>query len=211
MAADAAAARARGPAFAGLARRLGYLALGLVLFGVSVALLVVAGLGLPSWDVLHQGVARATGLPFGVVVIGVGALALLAWLPLRVRPGFGTVANVVVVGAVAQAALGVLPVPEGAVPRVALLLAGIVLNALATGLYLGAGLGPGPRDGLMTGLASRGLSVRAARFAIEAAVLAAGWLLGGVVGVGTLLYAAAIGPLVQYFLPRLTMTPRRAG
>ncbi|NGO79076.1 hypothetical protein G6045_25975 [Streptomyces sp. YC504] len=179
---------------------------GLVLFGVSIALMVAAELGVPSWDVLHQGVAQATGLPFGWVVNGVGVLVLLAWIPLKVRPGVGTLANVLVVGLVADAALAALPDLHDPWVRGGVLAAGILLNALATGLYVGAGLGPGPRDGLMTGLAARGISIRRARTAIEASVLAVGWLLGGTVGPGTVLFAAAIGPLTQLALRRLTFT-----
>lgn len=186
-------------------RRLVHLHLGLILFGISVALMVRAGLGLASWDVLHQGIAQRSGLPIGWVVNGVGALVLLLWLPLRQRPGIGTVANVIVIGLAADAALAVLPPPRHLTVRAALLIAGVVLNAVATGLYVGAGLGPGPRDGLMTGLAARGHSIRSVRTALEVTVLAAGWLLGGTVGVGTLLFAVAIGPLVHYFLPRLTI------
>ncbi|MEV6107726.1 hypothetical protein AB0M28_23940 [Streptomyces sp. NPDC051940] len=190
-------------------RRTAQLGGGLVLFGLSIALLVRAGLGLPSWDVLHQGLARSTGLPFGWVVNGVGALVLLAWIPLRERPGPGTVANVVVVGFVADTGLHVLPVPpDGAwAARTALLLLGIAVNALATGLYIGAGLGPGPRDGLMTGLARRGHSVRVVRTALELAVTAAGWLLGGTVGAGTVLFALAIGPLAQWTLRVFSLAP----
>ncbi|ATL25415.1 YczE/YyaS/YitT family protein [Streptomyces formicae] len=183
---------------------------GLVLFGVSVALMVAADLGLPSWDALHQGVARTTGLPFGWVVNIVGALVLLAWIPLRVRPGVGTLCNVVVVGLAADAALAVLPDPGALVVRIPLLLVGIGLNALATGLYIGAGLGPGPRDGLMTGLARRGVSIRVARTAIEVGALAAGWLLGGTLGVGTVLFAVAIGPLAQLSIRRFSTPPPRS-
>jgi uncharacterized membrane protein YczE len=181
---------------------------GLSLFGISIALMVRAGLGLPAWDVLHQGLAQRTGLSFGLVVNAVAAVVLLLWIPLRQRPGLGTVANVVVVGLAADATLAVLP-PTGSLPvRIGLLLSGVVLNGVATGLYIGAGLGPGPRDGLMTGLAARGHSIRAVRTGIELAVLAAGWLLGGTVGVGTVLYALAIGPLAQYFIPRLELPAR---
>lgn len=187
-------------------RRLPGLFAGLVLFGISVALMVDAGMGVPSWDVLHQGIARSTGLPFGWVVNGVGALVLLTWIPLRVRPGIGTISNVVVVGLVADAALSILPAPAGLAVRVPMLLVGIALNAVATGLYIGAGLGPGPRDGLMTGLARRGISIRAARTAIEVCVASAGWLLGGTVGVGTVLFAAVIGPLTQLSLRRFSTT-----
>ena len=189
-----------------MSHRLGRLSVGLVLFGVSIALMVDANLGVASWDVLHQGMSRSSGLPFGWVVNGVGVVVLLAWIPLRVRPGIGTVSNVLVVGLVADAALAVLPTPDGLTARVPLLLAGILLNAVATGLYVGAGLGPGPRDGLMTGLAARGISVRAARTAIELSVLAIGWLLGGTVGMGTVLFAAAIGPLTQLSLRRFALT-----
>jgi uncharacterized membrane protein YczE len=186
------------------------LATGLVLFGVSVALLVVAGLGLDPWDVFQQGLARRLGVPIGQTVIAVGVLVLLLWIPLRQRPGIGTLANVVVVGLVIDAALPLLPTPHVLAWRVAYLVAGIGLNAVATGLYIGAGLGPGPRDGLMTGLAARGLSLRVARTSVEVSVLVAGWLLGGTVGVGTLAYALSIGPLVHLLLPRLALTPAAA-
>jgi uncharacterized membrane protein YczE len=188
-------------------RRAVSLAAGLVLFGVSVALLVVAGLGLDPWDVFQQGLARRLGVPIGQTVIAVGILVLLLWIPLRQRPGIGTIANVVVVGLVIDATLPLLPTPHVLAWRIAYLLAGVGLNAVATGLYIGAGLGPGPRDGLMTGLAARGLSIRVARTSIEVSVLAAGWLLGGTVGVGTLLYALSIGPLVHLLLPRLSLAP----
>jgi len=189
-------------------RRLAQLFAGLVLFGASTALMVASGLGLASWDVLHQGLARHTGLPLGRVVIVVGAAVLLAWVPLRQRPGIGTASNVVVVGLAADATLGLLPPVHALVPRAALLLGGVVLNGVATGLYVGAGLGPGPRDGLMTGLSARtGRSLRLTRTGIEVVVLAAGWLLGGTVGVGTVLFAAAIGPLAQFFIARFDLNP----
>jgi uncharacterized membrane protein YczE len=190
-------------------RRLSTLYVGLVLFGLSIALMVRAELGLASWDVLHQGIATRTGLRFGVVVIVVAAAVLVLWVPLRQRPGFGTLSNVVVVGLAADVALDVLPTVHALVPRAALLAAGILANGVATGLYIGAGMGPGPRDGLMTGLAARGYSIRVARTAIEISVLVVGWLLGGTVGVGTVLYAVSIGPLVHYLLPRLTVTSAR--
>jgi uncharacterized membrane protein YczE len=191
-----------------LARRLLNLYVGLVLFGLSIALMVRAELGLASWDVLHQGIAERTGVDFGWVVIGVAALVLLLWVPLRERPGFGTLSNVVVVGLAADVALDVLPTVHKLVVRALLLGAGILLNGLATGLYIGAGLGPGPRDGLMTGLAARGHSIRVVRTLIELSVLAVGWLLGGAVGVGTVLYAVSIGPLAHYLIPKLTVAPR---
>jgi uncharacterized membrane protein YczE len=178
---------------------------GLALYGVSVAVMVKADLGLNSWDVLHQGLSRRTGVPMGWVINGVGVLVLLAWLPLRQRPGYGTLANVVLVGLVAQVALDVLPDVRSLGWRWALLVAAIAGNAVATGLYVGAGMGPGPRDGLMTGLAARGHSIRAVRTTIELTVLAAGWLLGGTVGVGTLLYALTIGPLVHRLIPFFTI------
>jgi uncharacterized membrane protein YczE len=187
-------------------RRLAQLYAGLVLYGASMALQIRAGLGLDPWDVCHQGVADRTGLSFGTVVIITGAVVLLAWIPLRQRPGFGTVSNVFVIGIAVDATLAVLPHAGSAPVAVAMLLAGVGLNGLAGGAYIGAGLGPGPRDGLMTGLVRRtGGSVRAVRTTIEVGVLVVGAALGGTVGVGTLVYALSIGPLVHAFLPRLTV------
>jgi len=192
-------------------RRLTQLFIGLVLYGASLAMMVRADLGLDPWDVFHQGVAERTGASFGTVVIGVGAAVLLLWWPLRQRPGIGTVSNVVVLGVVVDVVLAVLDTPESLAGRVGLLLAGVGLNALATATYIGAGLGPGPRDGLMTGLVRRtGGSVRVVRTGIEVLVLIVGWLLGGTVGVGTVLYAIAIGPLVHLLLPLLTTRSRAA-
>ncbi|RJL33589.1 hypothetical protein D5H75_09815 [Bailinhaonella thermotolerans] len=188
-----------------MVRRLAGLYAGLALFGVSMALMIAAGLGLPSWDVLHQGLAARTGLPFGWIVIGVGAVVLALWIPLRQRPGLGTVSNVIVVGLAVDAASAVLPTPDHPAARAGFLLAGILLNGVATGLYIGARFGAGPRDGLMTGLAARGISIRAARTILELAVLAAGWALGGTAGLGTLLYAVGIGPLAQYFIRVFTV------
>ena len=190
-------------------RRLTQLYLGLVLYGVSLAFMVRADLGLDPWDVFHQGVAERMGVSFGTVVIGTGAAVLLLWWPLRQRPGIGTVSNVVVLGLVVDVVLGVLDTPASLGSRVGLLLSGIALNALATATYIGAGLGPGPRDGLMTGLVRHtGGSVRVVRTGIEVLVLIVGWLLGGTVGIGTVLYAAAIGPLVHPLLPLLAATER---
>ena len=188
-------------------RRLVQLQLGLVLYGTSMALMVQARLGLDPWDVLHQGIARRTGLRFGWVVIAVGALVLLLWVPLRQRPGIGTVSNVVVIGLAVDAALALLPTPHAAAARWAFLAVGVLGNGLATGLYIGARLGPGPRDGLMTGLAARGHSIRVVRTAIEVSVLAAGWLLGGTVGWATLIYAVTIGPLAHVFIPLCSVRP----
>ncbi|SDN17526.1 Uncharacterized membrane protein YczE [Geodermatophilus siccatus] len=193
------------------ARRLVQLYAGLVLYGVSMALLVRSGLGVMPWDVLHQGLARQLGWSLGVVTMVVGALVLLAWVPLRERPGLGTVSNVVVIGLALDAALAVLPEPSALPSRIALVALGIALNAVATAAYIGVHLGPGPRDGLMTGLVRRsGRSVRLVRTSIEVAVVAVGWLLGGTLGVATVLYALAIGPLVHVLLPRLAMDLPRA-
>ena len=188
------------------AQRLVRLYAGLVLFGVSIALLLRARLGLDPWDVFHQGLARRTGLPIGVVVNAASVAVLLLWIPIRQRPGLGTVSNAILVGLVLDAALPLMPQPGALLARAALLAAGIAANAVATALYIGAGLGPGPRDGLMTGLAARGWPVRRVRTLIELTVLAAGWLLGGSVGVGTLLYAVSIGPLAHVLIPKLTIT-----
>ncbi len=189
-------------------RRLVQLYAGLALYGLSMALLVRSQLGVMPWDVLHQGLAGQLGWSLGSVTILVGALVLLAWIPLRERPGLGTVSNVVVIGLALDAALAVLPEPASVPVRVALVPAGIVLNAVATAAYIGVRLGPGPRDGLMTGLVRRtGRSVRLVRTSIEVVVVAVGWLLGGTLGVATVLYALAIGPLVHALLPRLSVRP----
>lgn len=183
-------------------RRLLQLYSGLALYGLAGALQVRSGLGLDPWDVLHQGIARHVGLAIGTVVIVVGAAVLLAWIPLRQRPGLGTVSNVVLIGVSMNLSLQWLPHVGAAPWQWADLVAGIVLCGVATGLYIGADYGPGPRDGLMTGLACRsGRSIRLTRTAIEVTVLAVGWLLGGTVGIGTVAFALAIGPLVHVFLP----------
>ncbi|AEE46329.1 YczE/YyaS/YitT family protein [Cellulomonas fimi] len=188
-------------------RRGAQLLVGLVLYALSIALLVHAGQGSMPWDVLTQGVVRRTGLSFGTVTLAISVVVLLCWWPLRQRPGIGTVANVLVIGALVDPALAVLsPVPTPLPVAVGLAVLGIVLNALATGLYVGARLGPGPRDGLMTGLVARtGRSVRLVRTTIEVVVVSAGWLLGGTVGWATLAYALGVGPLAQVFLRALTV------
>ncbi|HZF91344.1 hypothetical protein [Streptomyces sp.] len=184
-----------------LPRRLIQLYGGLALYGASSALLVEAGLGLEPWNVLHQGLAERTGLTIGVVSIIVGAAVLLLWIPLRQRPGLGTVSNVFVVGVAMDGTLALVPGADTLAVRIPLLLAGVLLNGLATGLYIAARFGPGPRDGLMTGLYRRtGRSIRLMRTAVEVAVVVTGFALGGTIGVGTLLYAVSIGPLAQLFL-----------
>jgi uncharacterized membrane protein YczE len=199
-----------------LPRRLAQLALGLVLYGVTLAMLIRATLGNASWDVLHQGLASHLPMSIGTAVIVMSLVVLLLWIPLREMPGLGTIANAFVVGLVADATLRVLATPDVMWGRVLLMMGGVVLNALATALYIGSQFGPGPRDGLMTGLHRRtGLSVRVVRTALEVTVVAIGWTLGGVVGIGTVLYTLAIGPLVQLMLPRfiveLDETSARSG
>lgn len=192
-----------------LRRRLPRLLLGLVLFGVGIALMVRADLGLGPWDVLHQGLSERTDLAIGTVTILVGLVVLLLWLPIRQRLGLGTVLNVLLIGLVADATLEVLDAPEPMGARVVFLLLGVFVFGPGSGLYIGAGLGPGPRDGLMTGLARGGRSVRAVRTCIELAVLAAGAALGGTVGVGTVLFALSVGPNVHWFLDHMTMPDPR--
>ncbi|MEB3960576.1 hypothetical protein OKJ48_10020 [Streptomyces kunmingensis] len=189
------------PSGGSVVRRLVQLYVGLALYGASSALLVEAGLGLEPWGVLHQGLAELTGLSIGVVSIIVGAIVLLLWIPLRQRPGLGTVSNVFVVGLAMDATLAAVPDVRAYGVRIPLMAAAIVLNGAATGLYIAARFGPGPRDGLMTGLHRRtGRSLRLMRTAVEIAVVATGFLLGGTIGVGTVVYALAIGPLAQFFL-----------
>jgi uncharacterized membrane protein YczE len=193
-------------------RRLVQLFVGLILFGVSSSMLLLAGLGLDPWDVLHQGLSRRIGLGVGTWAIIVGFAVLLLWIPLRQRPGIGTLSNVVVVGAVIDLLLAVVPAPHALAVRVPLLLGGVLLNGFATGAYIGAGLGPGPRDGLMTGWAGRGHSIRVVRTTIEISVLGIGWALGGTVGIGTVVYALSIGPLAHKFIPLLAIPmPQAAG
>jgi uncharacterized membrane protein YczE len=175
-----------------------------------MALLVRSSLGVMPWDVLHQGLARRLGLSLGTMTIVVGVLVLLCWVPLRQRPGLGTVSNVVVIGIAVDAALAVLPAPSALGLRIGFAAAGIGLNAVATALYIGARFGPGPRDGLMTGLVRRTCgSVRVVRTGIEVAVVVTGWLLGGTLGPATVVYALAVGPLVHPLLPLFTV-PQRA-
>lgn len=184
------------------------LAIGLSLYGVSTAMFVRAGLGADPWNVFHIGMGKLLSLDIGTVMILTGALVLLLWIPLRQRPGVGTLSNVVVLGLVANATLAVLPQPDTLPGQSLLLVAAVLLNALATAMYIGAGFGAGPRDGLMTGIHARtGWSVRVIRTCIELSVLIIGFFLGGKVGVGTLVYALAIGPLIQFCLPWFRRTP----
>lgn len=183
---------------------------GLVLFGLAMALLLESRTGLDPWNVFHQGVARHTGLTIGQVTV-LSSLALLAlWVPLRQRPGLGTVANALVVGPVVDLGIAWIPTAHGAAEQAAFMVTAILASAIATGLYVGAGWGPGPRDGLMTGLAARGIPLGAARAGIELSVLVVGWLLGGSVGVGTVAFALAIGPLVHHTMPWLAVDEARA-
>ncbi len=185
------------------------LLVGLWCYGLSTALLVRAGLGVLPWDVLHQGIARRVDHSLGAITVVVSVLVLLAWIPLRQRPGLGTVANVAVIGVSVDVSLALLPQVDVLLEQVPLLVLGIVLNAVATAAYLGVDLGPGPRDGLMTGLVRRtGGSVRRVRTGIEVAVVVVGFALGGTVGIGTVAYAVFIGPLVHTLLPRLAVGPR---
>jgi uncharacterized membrane protein YczE len=190
-------------------RRIPQLLVGLWLYGFAMAMFIRSGLGLDPWDVFHAGFQQLLGWSFGTVVIVVGFAVLLLWIPLRQWPGLGTIANAVVIGVATDATLAMIP-PANSWPMAWLLLiAGLVINGLAGGLYIGSQLGPGPRDGLMTGLARRtGWSLRLVRTGLELSVLAIGWALGGTVGIGTVLYALAIGPLVQFFLPLVAVRLR---
>lgn len=192
-------------------RRLLQLYIGLTFYGVSTAMFVRADLGADPWNVFHLGVAQLLSLNIGLVMIAVGALVLLLWIPLRQRPGLGTISNVVVIGLAADAALALMPPLTSLLARSLLLAAAVVVNALATGMYIGAGFGAGPRDGLMTGINARtGWSLRVVRTAIELSVLLLGCAMGGTFGVGTVLYALAIGPLIQLCLPWFRQPPRVA-
>lgn len=185
-----------------LVRRLPQLMVGLVLYGVSLAMMVRGTLGLAPWDVLHSGITGFVPLTLGQVVIAFSFIVLLAWIPLREVPGIGTLLNAIVVGLAADATLALLAGPDSLTLRIMLMVGGVVLNGLATALYIGAQFGRGPRDGLMTGLARRtGWSLRLVRTGLEISVVVAGVLLGGVLGLGTLVYALAIGPLSQWMLP----------
>jgi uncharacterized membrane protein YczE len=198
-----------------MTRRLIQLLTGLAMYGISLAMFIRAGLGLDPWDVFHQGLANRTGMSIGLVVIIVSFLVLLLWIPLRQWPGFGTLCNAILVGVFADIGLALIPAVSQLFGQVAMLAGAVLLNGIASACYIGARFGPGARDGLMTGLARRtGWSVRLSRTLIEVTVLAIGWVLGGSVGVGTVVYALAIGPLVQLLLPRFMVPaalPETAG
>ena len=189
-----------------LPRRLTQLFVGLTIFGFSMAMLIRGGLGMIPWDVFHYGVAKHVPLSFGTIAIIVALAVLLLWIPLREMPGLGTIANAIWIGVAADAGLALLTTPDSLPLKIVMMVGGIVLNGLATALYIGAQFGPGPRDGLMTGLARRlPISLRLIRTGIEVVVVIIGWLLGGVVGLGTVLFALSIGPLTQLFLPPLVV------
>jgi uncharacterized membrane protein YczE len=194
-----------------MTRRLIQLNWGLALYGLSIGLMVRSNLGLNPWDVFHQGLSELTGLSLGTIIIIIGAAVLLFWIPLRQRPGIGTIANVFLIGIWSDVSLWLIPPVQSLSLAWAMLLGGIFLNGVAGGAYIGAGLGPGPRDGLMTGLVRRtGKSVRLIRTGIEVVVVAAGWTLGGTLGLGTVLYALAIGPIVHRILPLFTIAEAEA-
>jgi uncharacterized membrane protein YczE len=174
---------------------------------LGISLILQAGLGAAPWDVFHTGVSELTGIPVGTVIIITGVALLVLWIPLREQPGIGTILNAVEIGVVVDLTLPLLPEPDLLAAQVPMMLSGVVIIAIGSGLYIGSGLGPGPRDGLMTGLARHGLSIRVARTGIELFVLAVGIALGGSIGIGTAVFAIAIGPLVHVFLPMFTIRP----
>lgn len=186
-------------------RRLLQLYLGLIGYALSMALMIESGLGNQPWDVLHQGLAKRTGLSIGTIIVIVGVVVLALWLPLRQWPGLGTISNVFVIGVGTDVILAALPTPGALALRISYLVGAVLLCGVASGLYIGAQFGAGPRDGLMTGLVARGYSIRLVRTGIEVTVVAVGFLLGGTVGIGTLVYAVCIGPLVHLLLPLFTV------
>ena len=187
-----------------IARRIAQLVIGLVLYGFGIALMYRAAIGVPPWDVLSQGISKQTGLPFGLVINVVGGLVLLFWIPLRQRPGIGTVLNVLLIGPSSQLGLFLLPTQTELWAQLLLFVAGLLVVAIATGLYIGARFGPGPRDGLMTGAHDRfGWPLWLVRTIIEIIVLTTGWLLGGNLGIGTAAFALLIGPMVNVTIPWL--------
>ncbi|CAB4590574.1 MAG: hypothetical protein F2583_00180 [Actinobacteria bacterium] len=188
-----------------LGRRLVRCVIGLSLFSVGISMQMNANIGAPPWDVFHQGIANQTGISIGKIIVLTGFSLLLLWIPLKQKPGLGTILNALEIGLVADIALGIIPEPSNILIRILMALSGIVVVAIGSGLYIGSALGPGPRDGLMTGLAKRGIPIRKGRTAVEVIVLVTGWLLGGQVGVATFAFAFGVGPLVHFFLPRLAV------
>ena len=188
-----------------LGRRLIRCIVGLSLFSLGISLQMNANIGAPPWDVFHQGIANQTGISIGKIIVLTGFSLLLLWIPLKQKPGLGTILNALEIGLIADIALGIIPEPSNMLIRVPMALLGIVVVAIGSGLYIGSALGPGPRDGLMTGLAKRGIPIRVGRTVVEVIVLVTGWLLGGQVGVATFAFAFGVGPLVHFFLPRLAV------
>ena len=193
-----------------LGQRLVRCIFGLALFGIGISLQMNANIGAPPWDVFHQGVAKQTEISVGKIIVMTGFILLLLWIPLKQKPGLGTILNALEIGLVADLALAIIPEPKNIFVRVMMASLGIVIVAIGTGFYIGSALGPGPRDGLMTGLAKRGIPIRIGRTAIEVTVLVVGLLLGGQVGVATFAFALGVGPLVHFFLPRLAINSGNA-
>ncbi len=193
-----------------LGQRLVRCMFGLALFGIGISLQMNANIGAPPWDVFHQGVAKQTEISVGKIIVMTGFILLLLWIPLKQKPGLGTILNALEIGLVADLALAIIPEPKNIFVRVMMASLGIVIGAIGTGFYIGSALGPGPRDGLMTGLAKRGIPIRIGRTAIEVTVLVVGLLLGGQVGVATFAFALGVGPLVHFFLPRLAINSGNA-
>ena len=193
-----------------LGQRLGRCIFGLALFAIGISLQMNANIGAPPWDVFHQGVAKQTEISVGKIIVMTGFILLLLWIPLKQKPGLGTILNALEIGLVADLALAIIPEPKNIFVRVIMASLGIVIVAIGTGFYIGSALGPGPRDGLMTGLAKRGIPIRIGRTAIEVTVLVVGLLLGGQVGIATFAFALGVGPLVHFFLPRLAISSGNA-
>ena len=189
-----------------LGRRLVRCLVGLALFAVGISLQMNANIGAPPWDVFHQGVAKQTETSIGKIIVMTGFALLTLWIPLKQKPGLGTILNALEIGLVADIALEIIPEPNNILIRIIMVVVGIVTVAIGTGLYIGSALGPGPRDGLMTGLAKRGIPIRVGRTAIEITVLIVGMILGGQVGIATFAFAFGVGPLVHFFLPRLAVS-----
>ncbi len=193
-----------------LGQRLARCTFGLALFAVGISLQMNANIGAPPWDVFHQGVSKQTEISVGKVIVMTGFILLLLWIPLKQKPGLGTILNALEIGLVADLALAIIPEPSNILIRLVMAALGIVVVAVGTGFYIGSALGPGPRDGLMTGLAKRGVPIRIGRTAIEVTVLIVGLVLGGQVGVATFAFAFGVGPLVHFFLPRLAISSGNA-